>query len=133
MLAEMGANAAATLRSGVGAASLAAASGSPGALRAALAAGAPTSSRPPGGMTALHIAASHPNTAEESPALVAALLAAGADPNVADGEGLKPVHAAAAAGRLSVLETLLKVTAPDEGIDEGMWTAGAGTCSFVRF
>jgi ankyrin repeat protein len=34
-------------------------------------------------MSALHIAASHPNTAEDSPALVAALLAAGADPDVA--------------------------------------------------
>ena len=81
--------------------------------KAALAAGAPTSSRPPGGMTALHIAASHPNTAEESEALVAALLAAGADPDVADSEGLKPIHAAAAVGRVAVVETLLKVTSPD--------------------
>jgi len=83
MLAEMGADTRATLRTGVGGASLAAASGSLGALLAALAAGVPTASRPPGGMSALHIAASHPNTAEDSPALVAALLAAGADPDVA--------------------------------------------------
>jgi hypothetical protein len=123
LLAAMGANASATLRSGVGAASLAAASGVPGALKAALAAGAPTSSRPPGGMTTLHIAASHPNTADESAALVAALLAAGADPDVADSEGLKPVHAAAAVGRIPVVETLLKLTPPDEGIAAGEWTA----------
>ena len=29
------------------------------------------------------------------------------------GEGLKPVHAAAAVGRVAVVETLLKVTPPD--------------------
>jgi ankyrin repeat protein len=77
----MGANAAATLRSGVGAASLAAASGNTAALKAALAAGAPTAVRPDGGMTALHIAASHPATADHTQKLVRALLEAGADPN----------------------------------------------------
>ena len=97
-LAAKGANAAATLRNGVGAAALASASGLPGALRAALEAGAPTSLRPPGGMTALHVAASHPSTAGESTALVRALLDAGADADATDGEGLKAVHAAAAVG-----------------------------------
>ena len=122
-LAAKGANAAATLRSGVGAAALAAASGVPGALRAALDAGAPTSLRPPGGMTALHVAASHPSTATESPALVSALLDAGADANAADGEGLKAVHAAAAVGRIPIVEMLLKVTTPDEGVAASDWTA----------
>ena len=122
-LAAKGANAAATLRSGVGAAALAAASGVPGALRAALEAGAPTSLRPPGGMTALHVAASHPSTAGESQALVRALLDAGADADAADGEGLKAVHAAAAVGRIPVVEMLLKVTTPDQGVAASDWTA----------
>lgn len=122
-LAAKGANAAATLRNGVGAAALASASGLPGALRAALEAGAPTSLRPPGGMTALHVAASHPSTAGESTALVRALLDAGADADATDGEGLKAVHAAAAVGRIPVVEMLLKVTSPDDGVAAGDWTA----------
>ena len=120
-LATRGANAAATLKSGVGAASLAAASGNPGALRAALRHGAPTGTRPVGGMSALHIAASHPNTSTHSLELVQSLLDAKADPNVADSEGLKAVHAAAAVGRGAVVEVLIKVTEPDAGAEE--WNA----------
>ena len=122
-LAGMGANCAATTKGGIGAAAMAASSGIPGALRAALAAGAPPGLRPVGGMTALHVAASHPNTAETSAELVQALLDAGADPDLADGEGLKAVHAAAAVGRVAVVEILLKVTTPDEGVAPGEWTS----------
>lgn len=124
-LASRGANAAATLKSGVGAASLAAASGSPGALRAALRHGAPTGARPVGGMTALHIAASHPNTSDHSLELVGCLLDAKADPNVADSEGLKAVHAAAAVGRAAVVDALVSVTSPDDGCVDGEWNASA--------
>ena len=74
-------------------------------------------------MTALHVAASHPSTAGESQALVRALLDAGADADAADGEGLKAVHAAAAVGRIPVVEMLLKVTTPDEGVAASDWTA----------
>lgn len=122
-LAARGANAAATLKSGVGAASLAAASGNPGALGAALRHGAPTGARPVGGMTALHIAASHPNTSERSLELVERLLDAKADPNVADSEGLKAVHAAAAVGRAAVVDALVPVTEPDAEVEE--WNAFA--------
>ena len=125
LLAGKGANAAATLKSGVGAASLAAASGNPCALRAALRHGAPTGSRPSGGMSALHIAASHPNTAEHSLELVKALLEAKADADVADSEGLKAVHAAAAVGRTNVVEALIGATCPDDGVDAKDWNASS--------
>ena len=72
-------------------------------------------------MSALHIAASHPNTSTHSLELVQSLLDAKADPNVADSEGLKAVHAAAAVGRAAVVEVLIKVTEPDAGAEE--WNA----------
>ena len=95
------------------------------ALRAALRHGAPTGSRPSGGMSALHIAASHPNTAEHSLELVQALLEAKADADVADSEGLKAVHAAAAVGRTNVVEALIGATCPDDGVDAKDWNASS--------
>ena len=55
--------------------------------------------------------------------MVRALLDAGADADATDGEGLKAVHAAAAVGRIPVVEMLLKVTSPDEGVAASDWTA----------
>ena len=123
MLAQRGCDVTARTPAGVGAVTLATSSGVVGALRACLSSGAPTHIRPEGGMTALHVAASHPHCAEESALLVDLLLAAGADPNAEDSEGLKPIHAAAAAGRVAAVERLVRATAPDEGVAPGEWNA----------
>jgi ankyrin repeat protein len=74
-------------------------------------------------MTALHIAASHPHCADASDELVRALLDAGADSDAVDGERMKPIHAAAAVGRVGVVETLLERTTRDDGVAEGDWNA----------
>ena len=125
MLALRGADVRATTPAQVGAATLAASSGVLGALAAALEAGAPTDARPPGGMTALHVAASHPNAAAMSLEAVDVLLRAGADPDAEDGEGLKAIHAAAVTGRVDVVEKLVSVTKPDAGVEAGGWDARA--------
>ena len=125
MLALRGADVRATTPAQVGAATLAASSGVLGALAAALDAGAPTDARPPGGMTALHVAASHPNCAAMSLEAVDVLLRAGADPDAEDGEGLKAIHAAAVTGRVDVVEKLVSVTKPDAGVEAGGWDARA--------
>lgn len=125
MLALRGADVRATTPAQVGAATLAASSGVLGALAAALEAGAPTDARPPGGMTALHVAASHPNAASISLEAVDVLLRAGADPNAEDGEGLKAIHAAAVTGRVDVVEKLVSVTKPDAANDAGAWDVSA--------
>jgi ankyrin repeat protein len=121
MLAARGADARAVTPASVGAATLAAASGALGALAAALDAGAPTDARPEGGMTALHVAASHPMTESVSLRAVDMLLRAGADPDAEDGEGLKAIHAAAVTGRTDVVERLVAVTAPSAGGAAGAW------------
>ena len=121
MLAARGADARAVTPASVGAATLAAASGALGALAAALDAGAPTDARPEGGMTALHVAASHPMTESVSLRAVDMLLRAGADPDAEDGEGLKAIHAAAVTGRTDVVERLVAVTAPAAGGAAGAW------------
>ena len=120
MLTAKGADARAVTPAGVGAATLAASSGVLGALAAALDAGAPTAARPAGGMTALHVAASHPNAESVSAEAVDLLLRAGADPNAEDGEGLKAIHAAAVTGRVAVVERLVAVTAADVGVAMGV-------------
>ena len=124
-LSALGADATATLPNGVGGAALAAASGAPGALRAALAAGAATAARPEGGMTALHVAASHPATERHAETLVRILLDHGADADAVDGEGMKAIHAASAVGRAEVVRTLLPKTTPDDGVAGSgkSWTA----------
>jgi ankyrin repeat protein len=124
-LSALGADATATLPNGVGGAALAAASGAPGALRAALAAGAATAARPEGGMTALHVAASHPATERHAETLVQILLDHGADADAVDGEGMKAIHAASAVGRAEVVRTLLPKTTPDDGVAGSgkNWTA----------
>ena len=121
MLAARGADVRAVTPAGVGATTLAAASGALGALAAALDAGAPTDLRPEGGMTALHVAASHPSSESISLRAVDMLLRAGADPDAEDGEGLKAIHAAAVTGRTDVVERLLAVTAPGAGVAAGAW------------
>ena len=85
------------------------------------AASAPTDLRPEGGMTALHVAASHPSSESISLRAVDMLLRAGADPDAEDGEGLKAIHAAAVTGRTDVVERLLAVTAPGAGVAAGAW------------
>ena len=125
MLVRRGADVRAVTPAGVGAATLAASSGVLAALAAALDAGAPTDARPAGGMTALHVAASHPNAESMSAEAVDLLLRAGADPNAEDGEGLKAIHAAAVTGRVAVVERLVAVTAPDPGVTAAAWDARA--------
>ena len=78
---------------------------------------------PPGGRRRFTSPRRRSSTAGESTALVRALLDAGADADATDGEGLKAVHAAAAVGRIPVVEMLLKVTSPDEGVAASDWTA----------
>lgn len=121
MLAARGADVRAVTPAAVGAVTLAAASGALGALAAALDAGAPTDLRPEGGMTALHVAASHPSSESISLRAVDMLLRAGADPDAEDGEGLKAIHAAAVTGRTDVVERLVAVTAPAAGVAAGGW------------
>lgn len=125
MLAKRGCNTHVTTPANVGAVTLATSSGVLGALKACLASNAPTDLRPPGGMTALHVAASHPNCAEVSLSLVELLLQRGADANALDGEGMKAIHAAACVGRVDVVEALVNVTTPDDGISKKDWTVSA--------
>ena len=118
-LLERGADVKATMGEGASAVSCACASGDVASVRALIDAGADVNATPSGHMTPLHIAAAHMNTETCAEAMTRALLDAGADADVADASGTKAVHAAAATKRRAVVEMLLGVTTPDDGI---AWT-----------
>jgi ankyrin repeat protein len=116
-----------TLESGVGAAVLATASGCVETLRFVLEdAKVDANQRGEGGMTALHVLASHPKWAsmekEDSEIRKKALdilLVSGADTNAKDKDGMKAIHAAAACRREDIVELLLEKTEKDEDLAKG--------------
>ena len=123
-----------TLASGVGAAVLATASGCMETLRFVLEeCKVDANQRAEGGMSALHVLASHPKWAgmdkEDSKMREKAidiLIKNGADANAQDKDGMKAIHTAAACKREDMVEHLLSHTEKDAGLKEGdEWNAQA--------
>jgi len=123
-----------TLASGVGAAVLATASGCVETLRFVLEdCKVDANQRAEGGMSALHVLASHPKWAGMDPEdantrkkAIDVLLKNGADANARDKDGMKAIHAAAACRREDVVEHLLPHTKKDEDLkEEDEWNAQA--------
>ena len=123
-----------TLQSGVGAVVLATASGCVETLRFVLEdCKIDANQRAEGGMSALHVLASHPKWAgmdkEDSKMREKAidiLIKNGADANAQDKDGMKAIHTAAACKREDMVERLLSHTEKDAGLKEGdEWNAQA--------
>ena len=123
-----------TLQSGVGAVVLATASGCVETLRFVVEdCKIDANQRAEGGMSALHVLASHPKWAGTDPEdsetrkkALDVLLNNGADANARDKDGMKAIHAAAACRREDVVEYLLSHTKKDENLkEEDEWNAQA--------
>ena len=75
------------------------------------------STKPSGGQASMHIAISHHDCDLTSQKLLVALLAAGADLNLRDALGRTALNAAAAAGRLTLVQLLLSAGADANILD----------------